>query len=173
MWKCFEKFVLNFAKFYVKLSWKLSPRLKATSLTDRVSHLNHVNHLKRPRHVRCFLQKYFVYYHVWVSFQWNGQVKMPLKIICAQSSRLFSQRICGLETPTTRGSGIEVPFQYSVIILCFHFIWQFHSICLNVMSFQLRFGWVRVGSVGSRNRFSHSYCLFWLLCLKSILPKCG
>lgn len=88
MWKCFEKFVLNFVKFYVKLSWKLSPRLKATSLTDRVSHLNHVNHLKRPRHVRCFLQKYFVYYHVWVSLQWNGQVKMPLKSF-ALSHRVY------------------------------------------------------------------------------------
>lgn len=38
---------------------------------------------------------------------------------------------------------------------------------------EVRLGSVRVGSVGSRIRFSHSYCLFWLLCLKSILPKCG
>lgn len=29
--------------------------------------------------------------------------------------------------------------------------------------------WAGYGSV----RFSHSFCLFWLLCLKSILPKCG
>lgn len=86
MWKCFEKFVLNFAKFYVKLSWKLSLRLKATSLTDRVSHLNHVNHLKRPRHVRCFLQKYFVYYHVGVSpMEWTGKnaAKNHLRLVIA------------------------------------------------------------------------------------------
>lgn len=29
--------------------------------------------------------------------------------------------------------------------------------------------WVGFGSV----RFSQSFCLFWLLCLQSILPKCG
>lgn len=40
---------------------------------------------------------------------------------------------------------------------------------------EVRFGldrsvdWAGYGSV----RFSHSFCLFWLLCLKSILPKCG
>lgn len=168
MWKCFEKFVLNFAKFNVKLSWKLSPRLKATSLTDRVSHLKHVNHLKRPRHVRCFLQKYFVYYHVGVSpMEWTGKnaAKNHLRLVIAS---IFIADLRIRDTHESRfWNRSSFPVFSNNIMLSFYL-----AIPLYLPKCYELLVEVRLGS-GGIGWFSHSYCLFWLLCLKSILPKCG
>lgn len=115
------------------------------------------------------------YITMWVSLpmEWTGKnaAKNHLRLVIAS---IFIADLRLRDTHKSRfWNRRSFPVFSNNIMLSFYLAIPLYLPKCYELLVEVRLGSVRVGSVGSRIRFSHSYCLFRLLCLKSILPKCG